>query len=371
MKKIAWGFLFFTVSVAFAQDREVEYIQKHALLAVEEMGKYKIPASITLAQGILETGGGQSRLAEQANNHFGIKCKKEWTGETITHDDDAPGECFRKYNSVRESYEDHSKFLAERPYYKNLFKLNPTDYKAWAHGLKKAGYATNPRYAYILISKIEKHHLQDFDKIQPNDVYDKVVALYGDVSRDVVDPQGTYAPKEEILIAEESTPTSPQDEKVTVVVTDGQDTRAVRDVKKSGLPTSIRKKESTSKPIKKVSPKERILRHPNGKPYIVVEKGETLKSISNTYDISIRRLMRFNDLEDANKLIAGQYLFLKRKRNKGQSRFYTVKPGDTMYLIAQKTGIKLKKLYCRNRMEEGEQANVGDVLYLRGRKPRN
>ena len=134
---------------------EDQYIQKFAPYAVEEMEKYKIPASITLAQGLLETGGGQSRLAQQGKNHFGIKCKEDWTGKTMKHTDDAPNECFRVYDDPKQSYEDHSIFLATRKYYVGLFKLDAKDYKAWAHGLKKAGYATNPRYAHILIDKIE------------------------------------------------------------------------------------------------------------------------------------------------------------------------------------------------------------------------
>src|SRR5690606_15881171 len=147
-------FLFLFTQINAQDSRDIDYIRKYAKLAVEEMELYKIPASITLSQGILETGGGQSRLADVANNHFGIKCKKEWTGKKIEHTDDAPNECFRVYNSVQESYRDHSKFLAERPYYKNLFHLKIDDYKAWAHGLKKAGYATNPQYANILIARI-------------------------------------------------------------------------------------------------------------------------------------------------------------------------------------------------------------------------
>src|SRR5690606_24643644 len=153
----------FIFAFSIAQESvHIDYIRAHARLAVEEMHKYKIPASIKLSQGILETGGGQSRLAEIANNHFGIKCKseKEWSGPTITHHDDLPNECFRKYENVQESYRDHSKFLAERPYYKSLFTLDMQDYKAWAHGLRKAGYATNPRYGNILIANIEKYKLQ-------------------------------------------------------------------------------------------------------------------------------------------------------------------------------------------------------------------
>ena len=157
MKKLlAIGFVC-VLGFAKAQTWKTEdqYIQKFAPYAVEEMEKYKIPASITLAQGLLETGGGQSRLAQLGKNHFGIKCKEEWTGKTMKHTDDSPNECFRVYEDPKQSYEDHSIFLATRKYYTKLFDLNPKDYKAWAHGLKKAGYATNPRYAYILIDKIE------------------------------------------------------------------------------------------------------------------------------------------------------------------------------------------------------------------------
>jgi flagellum-specific peptidoglycan hydrolase FlgJ len=129
------------------------------------MAEYKIPASITLAQGIFESACGTSRLATHANNHFGIKCHKEWEGDTIRHDDDERQECFRKYTRAEESYNDHSQFLISRPRYANLFTLNVLDYKAWAHGLKAAGYATNPQYADRLISLIERFDLARQDTI--------------------------------------------------------------------------------------------------------------------------------------------------------------------------------------------------------------
>lgn len=163
---------------------EEQYIQRFALYAVEEMEKYQIPASITLAQGILETGGGQSKLAREGNNHFGIKCKNEWTGRTMSHTDNAPNECFRVYDSPRESYEDHSKFLRFRKYYQALFNLDPKDYKAWAHGLKKAGYATNPKYAYTLIKKIEQHHLYEFDNTTSQEVFETILKLYPELEND-------------------------------------------------------------------------------------------------------------------------------------------------------------------------------------------
>ncbi len=140
-----------------------EYIRQYHEIAVEEMKRYHIPASITLAQGLLESGAGQSTLARKSNNHFGIKCGSDWTGRTVSHDDDARGECFRAYKHPRQSYEDHSKFLVGRPRYAGLFKLQMTDYKGWARGLKKAGYATNPRYAEQLIGLIELYDLHRYD----------------------------------------------------------------------------------------------------------------------------------------------------------------------------------------------------------------
>jgi uncharacterized FlgJ-related protein len=140
------------------------YIQKYKEIAIREMHDYRIPASITLAQGILESNAGRSPLATEANNHFGIKCHKEWTGKTFIKDDETKNECFRKYDNPLESFRDHSCFLTQRDRYKNLFKLDITDYKGWATGLKAAGYATNPAYAELLIRTIEKYTLDRYDK---------------------------------------------------------------------------------------------------------------------------------------------------------------------------------------------------------------
>lgn len=140
-----------------------QYIEKYAPMAVESQLLYGIPASITLAQGCLESANGNSRLAREANNHFGIKCGGSWDGPSLAHDDDAPQECFRSYSSVAESFVDHALFLSERERYRSLFDLDPKDYKGWARGLKAAGYATNPAYADLLIRIIEENNLQRFD----------------------------------------------------------------------------------------------------------------------------------------------------------------------------------------------------------------
>lgn len=141
-----------------------DYIKKYRSIAVSEMKKHHIPASITLAQGLLESGAGKSYLARKSNNHFGIKCGSNWHGRTVRHDDDRRNECFRAYKSVKASYEDHSKFLCTGSRYASLFRLKITDYKGWARGLKKAGYATDPRYADRLIHVIQLYDLDKYDK---------------------------------------------------------------------------------------------------------------------------------------------------------------------------------------------------------------
>jgi len=164
MKKCLLILLLFSSFLAVAQSKTENYISKYSSAAVAEMERYGIPASITLAQGILESGNGESRLAVKGKNHFGIKCHSNWNGKTIIEDDDEKGECFRKYSKVSDSYRDHSLFLTERGRYSFLFEYKKTDYKKWAKGLKKAGYATNPKYPKLLIDLIERYDLSRFDK---------------------------------------------------------------------------------------------------------------------------------------------------------------------------------------------------------------
>ncbi len=174
MKKIFVLIIIFTSSCSSLKtfsdventvDQKINfYIKKYAPAATKNMRFFKIPASITLAQGILESGYGEGTLAKKANNHFGIKCHKEWKGKSITHDDDEKDECFRSYKNPLRSYRDHSLFLVDRDRYSSLFTLNRKDYKGWAVGLKAAGYATDPKYADKLISLIERFNLTRFDE---------------------------------------------------------------------------------------------------------------------------------------------------------------------------------------------------------------
>jgi len=329
---------------------EDQYIQKFAKYAVEEMEKYKIPASITLAQGLLETGGGQSRLALEGKNHFGIKCKEDWTGKTMKHTDDAPNECFRVYEDPRQSYEDHSVFLATRKYYTGLFNLDMKDYKAWAHGLKKAGYATNPRYASILIGKIERYKLYEFDNTSSKEVLYAVLKMYPNLK----DDRSFMAQMEP-----EKLPKKAKDP-VTVEVPYKQTSYAQQQKRVERIKT---KAEILSSIL--------IKSHPNdGLKYIVVPEDTNVQFIANKFKVSESRLMKWNELENT-FLKKNDIVFLESKNSEGNTATYKAEYGEDMHDIAQKFGIKLHKLYSKNRMNEGQKPLAGQLIYLIDKKPRN
>lgn len=349
MKKIFFAFALLIIANFHAQTWKTDdqYIQKFAPYAVEEMEKYKVPASITLAQGLLETGGGQSRLAQQGNNHFGIKCKEDWTGRTMSHTDDAPNECFRVYDDPRQSYEDHSKFLAYRKYYVNLFKLDEKDYKSWAHGLKRAGYATNPRYAYILIDKIEKYKLYEFDKTNSKEVLYAVLKMYPDLKNDRIfmaqlDQSNASSKPVTVKVPYEQTSYAKQQKKVEKIVTKAETLNSIL-----------------------------IKSHPNGgRKFVIIPDDVALASISKKYGITESRLMKWNEL-DGTQLRRNDVLFLESKASTGNVATYKTQVGESMHDIAQKFGIKLKKLYAKNRMDFGQQPKAGQIIYLQSKKPRS
>lgn len=288
-----------------------QYIEKYKDAAIEEMIKYKIPASITLAQGMLESGNGNSFLAVKANNHFGIKCHSNWKGKSVKKDDDKKNECFRKYPSVSDSFEDHSKFLYGKSRYASLFKLKTTDYKGWAKGLKKAGYATNPKYPSLLISIIEKYELYQYDTTK------KLKKKKG---------------------------------------------------KKENASATVQKKPTkvSAKPAKKSSRKVYRL---GIKKYIIIKQGDTFYSISKQTDKDLWQLYKYNDLTEKDVLTIGEKLFLQPKKNKANIDTHTVKEGETMRFISQLYGIKLKSLYRKNYMNAGEEPKAGEIIYMRKSKP--
>jgi LysM repeat protein len=306
MRTIVLLAFLFAISTLQAQNRLTaqEYIQKYSQIAITEMKRYGIPASITLAQGMLESDNGNSTLARKANNHFGIKCHKDWNGSTYYHDDDHPNECFRKYNNAEQSYVDHSEFLSTHQRYAFLFEYGSSDYKKWAHGLKKAGYATNKQYAEILIRIIEENELHRFD-------------------------DGSY--NKEMPVAK----------------------------RPKGKPDDFDNME--------VDPFGNDIKQENRINYIVVRSGDTFNSIAERYGMRAWQLYKYNELPENVQLTAGQRIYLQPKRRKAdvKFKFHTVQEGENMWAVSQLYGIKLKRLYQLNRMQPGTEPEPGQQLSLR------
>jgi LysM repeat protein len=297
-------------SVAQKKISSEEYIKRYQGLAVSQMEKFGVPASIILGQGLLESGSGNSTLAVKANNHFGIKCHKTWTGSRIYHDDDAKGECFRKYRTPEKSFQDHSEFLRGARRYAFLFDLDPTDYKGWAYGLKQAGYATDPQYPKKLIRIIEEY---------------KLFALDSGIEISIQSP--TKGMGEEI---------DPENFSIDIF-------------------------------------KQRKLFMKNRIKYIVVQKGDTYEDLTRDLELMPWQLAKYNEIERGSKLEVGQELFIQPKRRKAEVNhpLHIAEEGETMYDIAQMYGVRLKWLYRRNRVEQGIEPVAGEKVYLRGTKPKN
>ena len=287
-----------------------EYINQYKDLAINEMKRMGIPAAITLAQGLLESQNGNSDLVKSSNNHFGIKCKSSWTAETVNHDDDERGECFRKYGTAEDSYRDHSNFLRGNSRYDFLFKLNPADYKAWAYGLRKAGYATNPRYPDILIKNIEKYNLEQYTLAAIDEVPHFDASKYSD------------DPVNNAVVSEQE---QEEDSDFTV-------------------PRNLRI---------------------NGLKALYVPKGTSLLAIASENHINLEKLLAINELKKDGLLGKAQYIFLEKKQKEGNIDFCFAEAGETMYDIAQRNGIMLQNLYDYNQITSDGYLSKGTKIFLR------
>jgi len=335
----------------------VEYINKYSPLAVSEMQRTGIPASITLAQGMLESGYGRSTLAIKGNNHFGIKCHSDWTGAKIYHDDNKKGECFRAYRSVEDSYRDHSEFLVNGSRYRELFKLSSTDYKNWAHGLKKAGYATDPNYAHLLIRKIEEYGLDAFDTGK------KVAGVSAGqgtpVSNTASDPRAATNVQGKVLATDPATVPSA----VPAKTGKDADTAVVQ-----AAPATTQANREEEAPIKVISlGAGKKVQENNGVGFIIAEEGDTFGSLAEKYQVLSWEISRYNDLNPATPLQAGQVIYLQPKRTRAAQGFsvHVVSAGETMHGISQKYAIKLSSLYKMNLMDEGSDCKPGQKLRIR------
>ena len=305
---------------AYAQNLQQKYIETYADVAVQEMYRSGVPASITLAQGMLESGNGRSTLAVKANNHFGIKCHNGWKGGRVYHDDDAKGECFRKYGHAYESYRDHSDFLRYRDRYKFLFDLKSTDYKGWAYGLKKAGYATDPGYATKLIKLIEEYKLYE---------YDTRTASFGAAGESSGKKKARPMPPS---VIEQAVPVS-------------------KDVVKKSFQFTITR-EMYSK---------------NGVPFIYSSEGETYESIADAYGLFVKELLKFNDLSEAERLFPGTVVYLQAKKKMAAKglEMHILEKGETLWQLAQRYAVKMKHIYKLNGWKDDYVPREGESVKLR------
>lgn len=315
---IIFSFLLSILPSAIAQKKltRQDYITKYAPIAIKEMTYYGIPASITLAQGCLESGNGNSALAAKSNNHFGIKCH-EWTGKKVYHDDDKKNECFRVYKNPEQSFEDHSLFLVNRTRYAKLFELKITDYKGWAKGLKAAGYATDPKYPNKLIAIIEEHELYKYDNAS----------------------------------------TKRRRKKSNL-----QETSSLKTTKHNSPKKNINSFSISAKDAHQTLELNRVK-------YIIVRKGDTFESINNEFELRNWELTHYNNLEDNYTLQEDDKLFIQAKRGKAAKHNTThrIEDGETMHSISQLYAVKLKRLYRLNRMSIGSNLKEGQILQLRKR----
>ncbi len=398
---------FFCITLYAQKTATLIYIDQYKDIAIKEMKRTGIPASITLAQGIVESNSGESNLALNFNNHFGIKCKTDWKGETTYQDDDTKQECFRVYPNANASFIDHSNFIKTRPNYAPLFQLDPVDDSAWAIGLKKAGYATASDYAFKLMKVIDDYELSQFNFPELNDENDTTIVVKRDTTTIAVKKDTNIAVKKDTIIQikaatditntisnQASLPINNikgiESSKTNATVTEikmnsiGKDTAIVTKpiitVKAATTPTKPLANDSTAKAdVKKTivtkadsinSAKKPSNSYPD-KPFkinqvsvIWAKAGTSLLQIVTEHNIPLYKIFVFNDLKETDLLAQDQLLFLGNKKAEGDKSFHLVVAGESLYDISQKEGVQLKKLKEYNPGISSETPAAGIQLIL-------
>lgn len=325
---------------SFAQQKQrsketLDYIDKYKDIAMEEMVVNKIPASITLAQGILESGNGNSILATKGNNHFGIKCHNDWNGNTMRVDDDAPKECFRVYDKAEDSYRDHSQFL-KRDRYKDLFALKITDYEGWAKGLKKAGYATLPTYASVLIKLIENYELYEYDKLVTSGKYKVKGQRSNDKGQGSTINEKQKGKKEKRVKkrAERQQVAIPVLEECVVVgVTDGH----------------------------------HYVRENFGVKFIFTKENDELDKLAKELGMYKYQLVKYNNLGNKKTFGEGEVLYIEPKRLRAVDdyKYHIIQKGETLSQVSRLYAVKLDRLFKMNKLDDNSILQIGQVIRLR------
>lgn len=400
MNKYIFVFLFCIIGairVVAQSEFTVVYIEQYKKIAVQEMKRTGIPASITLAQGILESNSGESNLAKKSNNHFGIKCKLDWKGETTFQDDDSKQECFRVYPNAKASYKDHSDFLKSRPNYAPLFLLDPVDDSAWAYGLKKAGYATVSDYARKIIKVIDDYELSQYnfpeldveDSLEAAATAKKEIAIIPVVFKDtipIVPVIDTIATKASIdsLVSNKAIMTSISKDTLTVikdntiVIEDTVQLSKVNGIANATATNTVLPsmnsigsipKDTTSQVLFSIT-KKRSYHYPKDKfkinqvPVIWAKTGSSYLEIAQTHRLSLYKLFAFNDLTEADIVEKDQLVFLAPKRKEGNKSVHVVKQVETLYEISQDEAIQLSYLKSYNKILSSPTLKEGTIVLL-------
>jgi Mannosyl-glycoprotein endo-beta-N-acetylglucosaminidase/LysM domain len=322
----------------------INYVNTYKALAMSEMQRSGIPAAIILAQGLHESEAGNSELVRKSNNHFGIKCRDDWKGDVVYHDDDSRGECFRSYASAEDSYKDHSEFLRRSTRYAFLFNLDPSDYEGWAYGLKKAGYATNIKYSQILIKLVQNYNLQQY-------------TLIG---------MGKMKPSEEVVLV------SPGGVPVLGGGADVGSGGTASGGAGGGGAVGGNAGQGSGNAGGVIAPE---VAYPQGAftinrtRVVYVQAGVSLLSIANQYEIPLGRLLDFNDMREEDVLNKDQLIFLQRKRRTGVIDFHVVREGENVYDICQSEGVRLQDLLEMNQLTPGARPAAGEKIYLQSSAP--
>lgn len=386
-----------------------KYIDTWAATAVREMYRSGVPASITLAQGLLESGSGLSRLAREGNNHFGIKCHSDWKGRSMKVDDDAPKECFRVYDTADESFRDHSDFLRYWDRYKFLFEYKTTDYKSWAQGLKKAGYATAPTYANSLIALIEEYGLAKYDTMKPGDFADSEAETISDGSDNVDDnisksdsgkkskdksAEGKKSKDKAAKASKDKTKAAKDNDKASKdKATKSSKDNAGKSAKKESKSAKKAREKTLDEEIPDAIPESPLSieeAHPlqgkaseqfrfsltrqmlskNGVPFVYALDGETYSSIASANDLFLKELLKYNDAPANRALHPGEIVYLQPKKSqtgRGLDKYIVEEDGESLRDICQRFAVKQASIEKLNAFEKGHTLREGDTILLRKR----
>ncbi len=340
------------ITVLAQNNKALKYIETYKDLAIKDMQQTGVPAAITLAQGMLESGYGESELCQKSNNHFGIKCKLDWTGDKVYHNDDEKGECFRKYATAAESYQDHSNFLKTRPHYSFLFQLPPTNFEAWAKGLKKAGYATEKDYPQRLIKVINDYSLNQYT----------LQALLSDSASANIASTGNKPAQDTEILGELLIPISSKKLQAAAAA------RAAEE--KEEQESQITMIGNNDK-LPKGSDSAALKKYPSGifqinqAKVVYAPKGTSLLGLANKHNVTFSMLLDFNDMDDLEVLPEAKLVFIEKKLKKGAVDVHIVGRNETLHDVCQAEGVRLESILEYNHLKKDAALQIGQKIFLK------